>query len=371
MSKIPICKPYHDEEIESNVIRVLRSGRLVSGPEVEAFERELANYIGCKHVICVNSGTAALHLAFEVLEVKGKKVVTSPFSFAATANSILYAGGTPVFVDIDLETYNLDVKAVRESIDEDVVAIEPVDLFGHPAELDEILKIAGEKELKVVEDAAQAIGAEYKGVKIGSISDITCFSTYATKNLHTGEGGFLTTNDDETARRLRILRNQGQDGKYNHVALGYNYRMTEIQAAIGRVQLKKIEELTEARIKNAEYLTKGLKQVDGLILPKAKPYVRHVYNQYAIRIDSEKLGYVRDQIVKEIINQGVEAAIHYPKIIPLQPYYKAKFHFKEGCFPAAEEASKTIFSIPVHPFLTTEQLDKIIDAVEKAVSKIK
>ena len=370
MRKIPLVIPYHNSKIERAIISVLRSRKLVSSNLVKKFEEELAKYIGCKHVICVNSGTAALHLAFLAIGAnRENEIITSSFSFIASANAIVYTGAKPIFIDINERTYNIDIEKIEELINEKTLAIEPVHLYGQPCEMDKIMEIANKNGLIVIEDAAQAIGAEYDGKKIGSIGDITCFSTYATKNLHTGEGGFIATNNDEYAEKIRILRDQGQNGKYNHVMIGYNYRMTEIQAAIGIIQLKEIDKLNKIRIRNAEYLTKRLKEIDGIITPYIHPKAKHVFHQYVIQIDEEKIGLNRDKLRELLMNKGIETAIHYPKPIPLQPIYRELFNYKEGMFPIAEKISKRILSLPVNPFLKIKDLDYIANTIEKILLK--
>lgn len=371
MRKVPLVIPYYNSKIEKTIISILKSRRFTSGRFVKKFEEELAKYIGCKNVVCVNSGTAALHLAFLAIGAnKDSEIITTSFSFIASANAILYTGAKPIFTDIDEKTYNMDIEKIEGLINEKTIAIEPVHLFGQPCEMDKIMEIANKNGLIVIEDAAQAIGAEYDGKKVGSIGDITCFSTYATKNLHTGEGGFIATNNDEYAEKIRILRDQGQDGKYNHVMIGYNYRMTEIQAAIGIHQIKEIDKLNKIRIRNAEYLTKRLKEIDGIIPPYINPKVKHVFHQYVIQIDEEKIRLNRDELKEKLINNGIEVAIHYPKPIPLQPIYRKLFNYKDGMFPIAEKVSKRIFSLPINPFLKIKDLDYIVDIIEKSLKNI-
>src|SRR5713101_1025974 len=232
---IPLVRPFNSPEIERSVLEVLRSGRIASGPVVEDFERKMAAYLGVKYVVAANSGTAALHLSFLACGIgSGGEVVTTPFSFFASTSTILQTAAKPIFADINPLTYNISPDQVMKSITERSVAIEPVHLYGQPCEMDELIEIASEHDLYVIEDAAQAIGAEYKGKKAGTLGDVGCFSTYVSKNLHTGEGGFLATDNEEIAEKARVLGSHGQIGKYNHVMFGFNYRMNEIEAAIGR-----------------------------------------------------------------------------------------------------------------------------------------
>ncbi|MFZ5925099.1 MAG: DegT/DnrJ/EryC1/StrS family aminotransferase, partial [Bacillota bacterium] len=313
--RVPMARPYHSREIEEAVLAVLRSGMLIQGRVVEDFEARLAEYIGCKHVISVSSGTAALHLAFLALGVgPGDEVITTPFSFAATANAIVFCGATPVFADIDPRTFNIDPSSIEERITPRTVGIEPVHLYGQPAEMDAILALARKHGLFVVEDAAQAIGADYRGKKVGTMGDVTCFSTYSTKNLHTMEGGFLATGDDELATRVRRLRNIGQESKYYHTMVGYNYRMTEVAAAIGREQVRLIDEFSRVRRKNAKFLTDSISHLGltGFIPPYIMPHATHVFHQYTVLVDEEKAGRTRDEIASALRSAGVETGVHYP-----------------------------------------------------------
>lgn len=368
MKTIKIAEPYVDEEIVRLVAEVLRSRSLVSGRLVEEFERRLAEYLGSKHVVCVSSGTAALHLAFEALGVKGKKVVVPAFTFAASANTVILAGGKPVFADIDLETYNVDPASVEQVLDDECVAIEPVHLYGQSAPMDEVLSIARERNLFVVEDAAQAIGSTYHSKKVGTLGEAGCFSTYATKNLHTGEGGFVCTQDDGLAEKLRLLRNHGQSSRYNHVWIGLNYRMTEIQAAIGLPQLEKLEEFIARRRENAKILSEGLSKVDGIVTPVEKGWGRHVYHQYTVRLEASKVG-PRNAFVERLRRLGIEAAVHYPRPVYLQPYYVERFGYRRGMCPNSELAAETVVSLPVHQSLTQEDLDRIVAAVRLAAGR--
>ncbi|HOB88931.1 MAG TPA: DegT/DnrJ/EryC1/StrS family aminotransferase [Bacillota bacterium] len=364
--RVRMASPYHSTELEEAVISVLRSGRLIQGEKVMEFENALAEYLGCKHVIAVSSGTAALHLAFMALGVRpGDEVITTPFSFASSANAILYCGGTPVFVDIDPETFNIDPDLIEQSITPRTVGIEPVHLYGQPAEMDKIKAIADKYGLFIVEDAAQAIGAKYRGKKIGTIGDIACFSTYTTKNLHTMEGGFLTTSDDDLALRLRRLRNIGQESKYNHTLIGYNYRMTEVAAVIGIEQVKLIDEFSETRRSNAAYITDGLSALKdrGIMTPYVAPHIDHVFHQYTVSIDANKAGMTRDDLALKLRDSGIETGIHYPVPIYDQPCFRAQFgSFRETC-PVTEEACASVLSLPVHTGLSGEDLDHIIKSI--------
>ncbi|PSN91674.1 hypothetical protein B9Q03_03550 [Candidatus Marsarchaeota G2 archaeon OSP_D] len=365
MENIKIADPYIDDEIVQGVTSVLRSGSLVSGRLVEEFEGRLADYLGVKHVVCVNSGTAALHVAFEALGVKNKKVIVSAFTFAASANTVILAGGQPVFADIDLDTYNVDPASIDGVVDDECVAVEPVHLYGQSAPMDGVISIARRRGLAVVEDAAQAIGSTYGSKMVGSFGLAGCFSTYATKNLHTAEGGFVATQDEGFAERLRLLRNHGQSSRYNHVGIGLNYRMTEIQAAIGLPQLARLEEFIRRRRENARMLNEGLARVDGVITPVEKGWGRHVYHQYTIRVEESKIG-PRDRFIERLRRLGVEASVHYPRPVYLQPYYVEKYGYKKGLCPNSERAADTVVSLPVHPLLSQDKIERIVECVKQA-----
>lgn len=368
--KIRIAQPYHDKEVEASVLSVLRSGRLVSGPVVASFEEEVARYLGVRNVVAVNSGTAALHLSLLVSKAHpGREVITTPFSFAATANTIVQTGAKPVFVDVKPETFNIDPEQIEKAVTEKTVAIEPVHVFGQPAEMKPIREIAEKHNLLIVEDAAEAIGAEYEGEKIGNMDELACFSTYATKNLHTGEGGFITTNNDESASSLRILRSQGQKSKYLHVKLGYNYRMTEIAAAIGSVQIKKIDQLNSVRMENAKRLTQRIRDLPALIPQAVIPNVKHIYYQYTIRLDGESAGVSREELQKKLALAGIETDVHWPMPIHLQPWYREQFRFKPGMCPHAEKLAETVLSLPIHPGVTGEQIEYISDTLHAILAK--
>ena len=368
---IKIAKPYNDEAIERAVISILRSGMLVQGAKVKEFEAELSQYIGCRNVIAVNSGTAALQLALHTSynqKKEGGEVITTPLSFAATANAALASGLQPVFVDVDPETFNIDPDNVVEEINERTVALEPVDVYGLPADLGKLGQIARRHKLVVVEDSAEAIGAKYDGKRIGSISNLSCFSTYATKNLHTGEGGFVTTNDDAVAEQVRMERNQGQASRYNQKTFGYNFRMLEIAAAIGLGQLKMLDNLNEKRRNNAAALTDSLDDLECLSFQRVDNPEDHAWYMFAVTVDEKAAGISRDKLVQKLREAGVEADVSWPTPIHLQPFYREKFGYKEGDYPIAETICKTIFQLPIQPFLTEADLSRIASRVHELVA---
>ena len=363
--KVPIAKPIiGDEEIE-NVVEVLKSGMIAQGPKVEEFEEEFAEWVGADYGIAVNSGTAALHVALLSCGIgEGDEVITSPFTFIASGNSIVYTGAKPVFADIDLETYTIDPDSIEDLITENTKAILPVQLYGQSADMDRINEIAEKYGLTVIEDAAQAHGATFNGTPVGSMGDMACFSFYPTKNMTTSEGGIITTNDEELAENARIFRAHGASIRYHHSEIGYNFRMTDISAAIGLAQLDKIDDFNCKRIENAAYLNEGLSDVDGIITPYCADGSKHVYHQYTIRVEKGD----RDDWVDIINDCGVGTGIHYPIPLYNQPIYKALGI--EGDCPNAELAADNVISLPVHPSLTKEDLDLVIEAVKTASNEL-
>jgi len=362
---IPVSKPLIAEEEVEEVIKVLRSGFIAQGPQVADFEEKFASYVGTKHAVAVSSGTTALHLSLLVAGVtNGDEVITTPFSFAATGNCALYVGARPVFVDIDPKTYNLNPEKIEDSITKRTKAILPVHLFGQPAEMDRINEIAQKHDLLVIEDAAQAHGAMYNKKTAGSLGDMACFSFYPTKNMTTSEGGMITTDNSKMADLARILRAHGEKERYEHVVLGYNFRMTDIAAAIGRVQLKRLPELNQKRIENAQYLSEHIKNMNGILAPYVSPRVLHVFHQYTIRIADGR----RDQIMEKLNQNGIGTGIHYPKPIYAQKLYQ-DLGYKNHCFEA-ERASSEVLSLPVHPLLTVEELEKIVKNLADASKQI-
>jgi perosamine synthetase len=346
---IPISKPIIGKEEHKAVAEVLESGMLAQGDVVKEFEDKFAAYIDVDYAIAINSGTAALHTALASIGIKnGDEVITTSFSFFATASCVLMQNAKPIFVDIDPGTYNIAQSEIEEKISKRTKAIIPVHLYGQPCKMKEIMDIAEEHNLKVIEDAAQAHGAEYDGGKSGSIGDIGVFSFYSTKNIITGEGGMITTNDAGIAERAKMIRNHGQRERYLHECLGYNYRMTNIAAAIGLAQLKKLDKLNEGRINNARYYDKKLNADKPYIAPK----VKHVFHQYTIRVKE------RDKFLEHLEKNGVGYGIYYPVPLPRQPLFNIG-----DSFSAAELASKEVVSIPVHPSLSNADVKRVVEVV--------
>lgn len=350
---IRIAMPLIGEEEKQAVLAVLDSGKLAQGTCVAEFEQSFAAYIGVKHAIAVNSGTAALHVALLAHNIgAGDEVITSPFTFIASANSILFTGAKPVLADIDPATYNLDPAQVAAKISPRTRALMPVHLYGQPCKMDAFMDLAEKHKLTLIEDACQAHGAEYRGQKVGTFGT-ACFSFYPTKNMTTAEGGIITTNDDAIADRARLLRSHGSRERYRHEILGYNYRMTDLQAAIGLAQLRKLEEWNKARIENARYLTEHLR---GVETPHVMQQTRHVFHQYTIRIYAD-----RDAARAKLLATGVETAIHYPLPVHCQPLYEQLGY--QDKLSESERASAQVLSLPVHPGLSKSDLEKIAHAV--------
>jgi len=361
---IPIAKPLLGREELEAVGEVFESGVLVQGEKVRRFEKEFANYIGVKHAVALSNGTTALDTALKALQVgPGDEVVTPAFSFVASSNCVLFQGAKPVFVDINTRTFNLDPSEVLSKITAKTKAIICVHLFGQPADMKELKETVEEHKIALVEDAAQAHGAEYIGQKVGGIGTIGCFSFYATKNMTTGEGGMITTNDSELARRARLIIDHGQSEKYRHVILGYNYRMPEACAAIGLVQLRKLDGFNRKRRENAEILTKGIQKIRGLVPPHVNEGVKHVFYQYVVRVE-EDFPIGRDNLAENLEKMGVGVAVHYPIPIYKQPLYRELGYGKKTC-PRAEDACKRVLSLPVHPAVTEEDIKYTIEILEK------
>lgn len=366
--QVPIARPLMGEEELEAVRRVLESGIIAHGPEVESFEREFAEYVGVEYAVAVANGTAALDLVLKAYGIApGDEVITTPFTFVATANAILYQGAKPVFADIDPKTYNIDPNSVLESITPRSKAIIVVHLYGQPADMKALREIADDHKLILIEDAAQAHGAEFEGKKAGSLGDAAIFSFYATKNMTTGEGGMVTTNDRRIAERVKLLRDHGQAEKYLHVELGYNLRMTSIQAAIGRVQLRKLDRFNEIRRRNAKFLTESLSSIRGLTPPYEDPRVKHVYHQYVVRVEDE-FPLTRDELKGFLAERGVGTAIHYPLPVFMQPLYRRLGYPSDMC-PNSIEASRRVLSLPVHPALAEQQLRYVVDCLKEAASR--
>ena len=371
MTDLPVQIPYLDlkaqyhsirPEIDSAIGRVLESSQFVLGQEVAAFEREFADFCEAAECIALNSGTSALHLALLAAGVgAGDEVITVPFTFVASVAAVTYTGARPVLVDIAPHSFNMDPAAIEAAITPRTRAIMPVHLYGQTADMDPIVTIARRHKLIVIEDAAQAHGARYKGRPAGTIGDIGCFSFYPTKNLGAyGEGGAVTTNNPEYAKTVRILRDWGQDRKYHHVLRGFNYRMEGLQGAILRVKLRHLQQWTDARRTIAAQYDDLLSRC-GLELPKEMPWAHHVYHLYTLRSSD------RDALQTALQTEGIQTAVHYATPAHLQPAY-ADLGYGKGTFPHSEAASSEVLSLPIYPELPAASIRSVANAVMKVTS---
>jgi dTDP-4-amino-4,6-dideoxygalactose transaminase len=346
------------DEVSVAVNHVLDTGQYILGEEVGKFEAEFADYVGARHGIALNTGTSALHLAFLAAGIgPGDEVITTPFTFVATVAAIRYTGATPVFVDVDLQSYTMDPAQIEAAITPRTKAIVPVHLYGQAADMDPILAIAEKHGIKVIEDACQAHGTEYKGRRVGALGFAGAFSFYPGKNLGAyGEGGIAVTNDAAAAKAMRMLRDWGQEEKYNHTLKGYNYRMDGIQGAILRVKLRYLPAWTEARRLRGSAYAQLLGDNSGIVIPAEMPYSRHVYHVYAIRTQA------RETLQQLLRNEGIQTGIHYPIPVHLQPAH-ADLGYRKGDFPNAEIAANEVLSLPMYPELPFAQLEQVASAL--------
>ena len=368
---IRINQPFLGKEEIDSAVEVLRSGILTDksgmGPRVMEFERSFARYVGAKHAIAVVNGTAALHAALLSAEVGADDEVILPsFTFVGAVNAVRLAGATPVFADIDKENYCLRGENVEEAITRKTKAIVPTDLYGLPSDMKAVMDLARGKGITVIEDAAQAHGALYDGKKVGSIADMTCFSFYAAKNITTGEGGMITTNDDEYAQALRMIRSHGEQRPYWTVRLGHNYHMTELAAAIGQAQLKKLPGFLDKRRKNAEVATEKLEMSGKLILPREPEGRKHAWYVYTVRLRGVNAA-KRNKIVDKLWNKNIEAAVYYSTPVHSTPFYRDANIARRGRLPETEKASRQVFSLPVHPRLSEDDIDYVSETLRRLI----
>ena len=349
---IPAARPLVGEDERRAVDAVLASGGLAQGPQVAAFEEEFGRLVDGVHCVAVNSGTSALHMALLALGIgHGDEVLVPSFTFAATANAVRLAGATPVFIDIDERTFCMDPASAEAAVTERTRAIMPVHLYGHPADMDQLAALATSRNLLVVEDAAQAHAAQWHGRPVGALGDAGTFSFYPTKNMTSGEGGMVTTASAEVARTVRLLRNQGMAKRYHNEIVGFNTRMSDVHAAIGRVQLQKLLAWTAQRRKNAAFLTEHLR---GVVTPYVDPRAQHVYHQYTIRVP----GHDRDAFVEQLAARGVGSGVYYPVPVHALPSFGLELDL-----PVTTRVAAEVISLPVHPALTAQDLETIVTAV--------
>ena len=375
----PELLPFHQasigEEEVKEIIQTLNSGWLTTGQKTRLFEKTFADYIGCKHAIGLNSCTSGLHLSLVVSGVSsGDEVITSPITFPATTNVIVHQNAKPVFVDVEPETLNINCSEIESKINDSTKAILPVHFAGHPCDMDTIISLAQKHNLTVIEDAAHALESKYHGNKIGAIGNFTAFSFYATKNITTGEGGMLTTNDDHYADKLRILslhgisknawKRYGKDG-FQHWELlmpGYKYNMFDIQASLGIHQIKKVESFLNRRVQIVKKYNDAFEKTEEIQLLKPESNIKHAHHLYVIVIKTENLKVSRDKVLNEIQKRGIGVAVHF-RSLHLQPFFKQHFNYKKGMFPQAEYLSDRVISLPLYPKMTDEDVSRVIETV--------
>jgi len=358
LRKILLAKPKIGMRDQVAVVKVLRSGKIAQGPKVLEFEEKFSKLVGGRFCIAVNSGTSASLLSLIALGIgPGDEVIVPSFTFAATANSVALTGATPVFVDIDLDTFNINVESIRRAITPATKAIHVVHLYGLPANMVEIKHLAKAHNLLIVEDAAQAHLASIEAKPVGTFGDAAAFSFYPTKNMTTGEGGMIVVSDPSIAREIRMLRNQGMEQRYQNEIVGYNMRMTDISAAIGICQLAKLQSWTEKRIRNAEYLSRN---IVGCKVPSVPDGYVHAFHQYTVRISSN-----RDQVVESLRKVEIESGVYYPT-----PVHQLKSFAKLIDLPNTEKSCHEVLSLPVHPGLSKKDLNRVVTEINQAIEKL-
>jgi len=363
-TKIPITEPEIGETELKNVIEAVKSGWVSSkGPFIEKFEENFSKYVGLKHGVATSNGTTALHLALAALEIKqGDEVIVPTFTFASVANVVIYTGAKPVFADSHPKYWCIDPTKLKEKITKKTRAIILVHLYGHPCDIDPIMKITKDHNLHVIEDCAEAHGAEYKGRKVGTFGDIACFSFYGNKVITTGEGGMCLTGNEELAEKIRVFRDHGMDTKkkYWHQVIGFNYRMTNLQAALGVAQLEKIDNFIERKRENAKTYNSFLKNVQGVTLPPEMPWAKNVYWLYSILIEAKKYGMNRDELIKKLAEKGIETRQFFYPMHIMPPYKK---YATSNHFPIAEKLAKNGINLPSSVKLNEEEIEEIAQLI--------
>jgi perosamine synthetase len=355
-----------DQEIAA-VVDVLRSGHLVAGKAVQAFEQQFAKEVGARYAVAVSSGTAALHIAYLAVLQPGDEVLVPAFTHISTASMVHFANGRPVLCDVDRKSFTLDIETAAQKISARTAAVAPVHLFGNSCDIDGVNRLARDHNLKIIWDAAQAHGTRYRGLDVGSFGDLVTYSFYPTKNMTTGEGGMIVTNQWDLYDRCKLLRGHGQTRKYHHESFGLNYRMTDMAGALGLEQLKQLQRLTEKRRQNAAYLNERLAMVAGITVPFVAESIDHSFHQYSILLDLDQFRCSRDEFVAALKIHGVEAAIHYPRAIHQQPALRS-----EGlALPNCEWLTQRILSVPVHPLLSTHDLEQVAAAVSGVAAQMR
>jgi len=380
---LPAFRPFLEAGELREVIDTLESDWISTGPKTHAFEEQFKNYVGAQFAVAVSSCTAALHLSLAASGIgPGDEVITSPLTFAATANVVIHQGAKPIFADIDKETNNVAPESVEKNLTERTKAIIPVHYAGHPCEMEEIERIAKEHNLLIIEDAAHALAASYKNRTIGTLGDATCFSFYATKNITTGEGGMLTTNDEQLAETTRMLSLHGinkdawkrysSGGSWYYEVLypGYKYNMTDIQAAIGMHQLKKLPQMQKRREEIAQSYNDAFRNTDQIITPTSRPYVRHAWHLYAIQVNVDMLKADRNTVIDALKAKNIGTSVHFIPV-HLHPYYRSQYGYKRGDFPNAEHFFDREISLPLYPRMTDDDVEDVITAVKHVIDDYK
>lgn len=361
IQKIPMAQVSLDRREIMAVEQVLKSGNLRAGRVTEEFEGSFAAVTGARHAIAVNSGTTALYLACRALLRPGDEVIVPDFTFVATAAMVAAVGAKPVFADVDPVTFTMDPARVKRRITPRTRALLPVHLYGQPANITGLTQLARQHHLRIIWDAAQAHGAQFHGRDIGSFSDVVCYSFYPTKNMTTGEGGMITTSNNSLATELRLLRSHGEVSRYRHVRVGFNFRITDIAAAIGRIQLEKLPKAIQMRQRNAEILTKGLNGIPGLQTPRLIPETTHAFSLYTICVDSKRAGMSRDKLAAALADRGVQSAVHYPLPLHRQPIFRGSGLDRD--LPVSARLAKTVLSLPVHPGVKDKDVRYVVQSV--------
>ena len=379
-TSLPYGHQQIDEEDIDAVVQVLRSDWITTGPKVGEFEEAMADYLGVRHAVAYSSGTAALHGASFAADLgPGDEAITTPITFCATANCVLYQGATPVFADVSPDTLNIDPEQVASVITPRTKAILPVDYAGHPVDLDALLKLAEQHNLVVIEDAAHALGAEYQGRRVGGLSHMTVFSFHPVKHITTGEGGMVTTDSPDLARRLRMFRNHGIDPEarqrqgstngqwyYEMTELGYNYRLSDINCALGLSQLKKMPCNIKRRREIAQDYSDAFAEIAGVITPTERPDSKSSWHIYPIRLSLDEFNGGRREIFQALRAENIEVNVHYIPV-HLHPYYRDRFKYQGGEYPVAEKAYEQFITLPIFPGMTGEDTADVIEAVRKVI----
>ncbi len=361
--KIPLAKPMFSQKDADDIAKVLRSGYVRQGPYTKQFEEKFAERVKAKYAYAVSNGTAALHCAYLSTLKPGDEVIAPSFTFIATISTIIFSNAKPVLADVDSDTFLLDPEDVKEKISKKTKAIAPVHLFGNSCDMKAIMEIAEDKKLRIINDCAQAHGTEYDGKDLGTCPDISCYSFYPTKTLTTGEGGIVTTNDDELNRLGSLIRSHGDDGKYHHIVLGLNYRITDIMSVIGLNQLAQLDHFLDRRRSNASKLLGGLKGSEVVHPQKITSGTNPSYSYFSVKLDLERLKCTRDEFAKALQAENIDCGVHYPMPLNKQPIIE-KLLKPKSC-PSSEDLSRRILSLPMHPYLTESELESITKGVRK------